>query len=183
MGFPKALCLLGQSSFLQSIVETLTACQVHHIVVVVGAQAERVIKFHLDHGLSNVHYVLNPDWQTTYMLESLRCGLKHVPLDHAVLHWPVDCVDVHPHDLSALLKSKSPLSALVYDNKLAHPMRISADAVGLLRDDAQNFASLRDFVAKFDIEAVPTKFRALMNCNTPEHLRNYMQNALLDDAH
>ena len=183
MGTPKALCLLDSRSFLQSIVETLHHCRVQKIVVVVGAHADQVVRYHLERGLNDVTFVSNPRWQSTYMLESLLCGLQHVPPNYAVLHWPVDCVDVHTDDLNALLARTEPLSSLVYDGVPAHPMRISPEAVQHLIQNVQTYSSLRDLVAHFGVTPVPTRYDALMNCNTPERLQEYVQNSLIRKVH
>lgn len=172
MGHNKALCRIDQFTFLSSIVDTLHKVNVHSIVVVVGSQAQDVMQMHQS---LDVIWAENPAWQTTFMLESLVCGLQHVPADHAVLHWPVDCVDVKPSDLNTLIHcDEAPLATLAFAGQPGHPMRISAPAANRLRHDHTRYNSLRDFVKEFGLHVVNAEFDALMNCNTQEKLQDYV---------
>ena len=172
MGCPKALCLLGHLSFLASIVETLHAVSVDDITVVIGADAQRIRNTHANLA---VQWVENADWRHTYMLESLLCGLKRVPQNHAVIHWPVDCVDVHVEDLKQLMDTKAPLASLAYDGVPGHPMRLAPKCVALLRQKANQYASLRQFVDEVGLETIAAQHPALMNCNTPQRLGDYLK--------
>ena len=175
MGCPKALCLLGHRSFLFSIVETLKAANIHSIFVVIGAEAERVRQYH---ARLDVQWVYNPQWDSTYMLESLVCGLQFVPEHHAVLHWPVDCVDVHVSDIRALMASEAPLASLAFDGVAGHPMRLAPNSVDELRASSKRYSSLRDFVDHKGLFLIPAVYPALMNCNTPDQLSAYLQKSL-----
>ena len=172
MGCPKALCLLGHCSFLSSIVETLYSVCVDNIIVVVGAEAQRIRDAHAN---LSVQWVENADWQHTYMLESLLCGLERVPQKHAVIHWPVDCVDVHVEDLKHLMDTKAPLASLAYDGVPGHPMRLTPEYVALLRQKAPQYVSLRQFVDEFCLETIAAQHPALMNSNTPQRLDDYLK--------
>ncbi len=172
MGFNKALCRLNHASFLSNIVESLISLQIHSIFVVVGSQADVVMAQHTH---LPVQWIVNPQWSTTFMLDSLLCGLAHVPAQHAVLHWPVDCVDIDPRDLKKLIDlTDADLAALAFEGQLGHPMKISARAVAMLKQNASHYASLRDFVKDVGIRPVHAQFGALMNCNTPEQLQTYI---------
>ena len=175
MGRPKALCLLDHRSFLFSIVETLQAANIHSIFVVIGAEAERIRKAH---SFLNVHWVYNPQWDSTYMLESLVCGLMQVPKHHAVLHWPVDCVGVHLADIQTLMAAEAPLASLAFDGVPGHPMRLSQKMAQELRTHANLFPSLRAFVEQYGVVPIPAAYPALMNCNTPDQLAAYLQKSL-----
>ena len=172
MGCPKALCLLGVHTFLSSIVETLHEAGIFSVIVVIGAEAQRVRQMH-DH--LAVTWVLNADWASTFMLESLMCGMQFVPHDHAVIHWPVDCVDVHVNDVRRLMAAKEPLVSLAFEDGPGHPMKMSCACAADLRRHFGRYNSLRAFVDAQRMTTLRADYPALMNCNTPECLSNYLK--------
>ena len=175
MGQNKALCRLESETFLESIVTVLksvTAPQISPIVVVTGSQADLVRQIH---ETLDVVWACNPQWQTTHMLESLTCGLQYVPAGYAVLHWPVDCIGIHHDDLIHLLSAPpAPFTVLACDGKPGHPMRIAPEWADRIRCGQHQFSSLRDFFKECPRSLVEISHHALMNCNDPQTLADFI---------
>ena len=173
MGQNKALCQLSPSeTFLSSIVHTLTKAGVDKIIVVIGAQAETVQQCHAN---LDVQWVVNPDWKTTYMLESLTCGIRACSPECGIIHWPVDCVGVHPSDLMRLLAApQAPFAALSFQGKRGHPLRIAPHKASILRTCSHTFTSLRDFFYSDSCICIEANYPALMNCNDPHRLADFI---------
>ena len=164
MGQNKALCRISDDeTFLMHIVRTLNLCGIQQIIVVTGAQSDKVVHTHKK---LNVVWAKNDQWQSTYMLESLVCGLQKVPENINIIHWPVDCLFIHPEDLEGLINApESPLAVLCWHNEPGHPMRISAQMVDFLRNSHHRYASLREFVEQHECLRIEAHHPSLMNCN------------------
>ncbi len=76
MGFPKALLPIDGQTFVERIVGALAASRVGSIVVVLGAQHERIAA---ETQLAPARIVLNPDWPQG-QLSSLTTGLRALPM-------------------------------------------------------------------------------------------------------
>ena len=176
MGQNKALCLMGHDTFLTSIVrvlQTMIAPPVSPIVVVTGAQADDVRNAHQN--LIGISWVLNPDWETTHMLESLVCGLQIIPSGMNVLQWPVDCIGVQHEDLRLLLNATpAPFTVLSHNGKPGHPMRILAPQADFLRAHPDAYASLKEVFRDYPRQCVEASGAVLNNCNTPQNLADFV---------
>lgn len=173
MGCTKALCKLTPTqTFLEHIVETIQQTDIQNIVVVTGAQAEEIQK-QLAH--LNVIWIQNQQWQTTHMLESLTCGLKAIPDHHTVIHWPVDCIGITANDLKKLMDApEAPFAVLANQGIPGHPLRISPENVQKLKSGNHQAQSLREFVDLNTCLKIEAQSDALMNCNDPKTLQNFM---------
>ncbi len=169
MGQNKALCKLSDhETFLESIVNSLHACSIGNIVVVTGAQDQIVRSVH--HNLP-VKWCYNERYQSTFMLESLTCGLQLVPEQAAVIHWPVDCLFIHPDDLKTLIHApESPLAVLSWNHEPGHPLRIAPQTAEILRKNADKYSSLREFVESQKCLCIEAAHESLLNCNDPQTL-------------
>lgn len=170
MGRNKALCTIHGQTFLRNIVHSLDQTGIRNIVAVTGAQSETVRHTHRD---LDITWAYNPDWQTTFMLETLICALHLIPERSTILHWPVDCVCIHPDDLRALLASTAPLAVLCWHDMPGHPMRIAPNLADKLRSGALKFNSLRDLTTAFPCAHIHAAHDALLNCNTPQMLAEF----------
>ena len=170
MGQNKALCTIHGQTFLRNIVNALHQAGLRDIIAVTGAQSQQVRDTHRDLDIIWAH---NPDWQTTFMLETLTCALPHIPRQSAILHWPVDCVCIHPDDLRRLLASPAPLAVLSWHGTPGHPMRIGPQAADSLRDGTLRLQTLRDLTTAIPCTHVSATHDALLNCNTPQQLANF----------
>ncbi len=173
MGQSKALCHISNAkTFLSSIVDTLRQCGIIDIVVVLGAEHEKVRAFHRD---LPVRWVYNQQWQTTFMLESLVCGLEHVPAGTDVIHWPVDCLFIHPEDLNRLIaQTGNETAVLSWDGVPGHPVLLGKDDADELRRNSGSYRSLREFVESRVCMAIEAAYPALLNCNSPDMLEQFL---------
>ena len=181
MGCPKALCRIGPRTFLQDILHSLAAAGVRRALAMIGARAQEVLEYHRTSPLTppqeNIAcgFAISPNWRREHMLETLGRGIANMADDTAVLHWPVDCVDVHPDDLRRLLDAEGgPIRGLFWGREAGHPIWLSPEAVQILRRDRHRYATLRDFVNDLGCVPVAAKHPSLQNCNTPDMLREYM---------
>lgn len=172
MGCPKALCrLMADKTFLDIIIETVQSADIKHIVVVIGAQAEEVRQAHRH---LDVVWCENKNWKNTHMMESLICGLHHVPAHHMVLHWPVDCIGITAEDLRILIQSPmSPFAVPANNDMPGHPLRISSQKAEILKS-THDFQSLKEFVASDWCTKIEVKSDVLLNCNDRVALQNFM---------
>lgn len=98
-GKTKALGELQGKTFLEMIVSSLDHPQLAQPRVVIGASADEV---RARHAHLSVTWVLNPDWPTSGMRESIACAL--VGLDGDALIWPVDGPFAEPAIIHNLLQ-------------------------------------------------------------------------------
>lgn len=173
MGQNKALCQIsGSKTFLSSIVDTLRLCGIIDIVVVLGSEHEKVREFYRE---LPVRWAYNRQWQSTFMLESLLCGLDKVPLGQDVIHWPVDCLFVHPDDLNRLIgRAGCGTSVLCWHGVPGHPIMLGKDDADKLRHHAKNYSSLREFVENCHCTMIEAAYPALLNCNSPDMLEQFL---------
>jgi molybdenum cofactor cytidylyltransferase len=156
MGFPKALLRYREETFLDRLVG-LFAARCAPVIVVLGAEAERIRAGERPSGQADATYVVNPDWargQTT----SMQCGLRAVPPEaDGVLFTLVDHPAVAPATIEALLAE--PCAALVrvprYHGRRGHPIWFSRAIIdeflalpetGAARDVVRGHAAETEFV-------------------------------------
>jgi molybdenum cofactor cytidylyltransferase len=156
MGFPKALLPYGEETFLDRLAG-LFAARCSPVIVVLGAEAERIRAGGGPTGHSAATFVVNPDWargQTT----SMQCGLRAIP-PHAdgVLFTLVDHPAVRPDTIDALLAG--PRAALLrvprYHRRRGHPIWFSRELIpeflalpetGAARDVVRSHAAQTEFL-------------------------------------
>lgn len=177
MGQNKALCRISDDeTFLSSIVSSIrSVAMTAPVAVVIGAQAEEVRARHrfLSQQTPLV-WVENASWATTHMLDSLMLGISAIPKNHAILHWPVDCIGILPADIIRLLNAEdSPFAVLSFHGIPGHPLRISASKSDWLRDHASSFDSLKSVIRGDRRVFVESDTHALMNCNDPQKLGRF----------
>lgn len=170
MGQNKALCTIHGQTFLRDIVNTLTQTGIRKIVTVTGSESEKVRRAHRD---LDITWAYNPNWHTTFMLETLKCALEMIPEHSVVVHWPVDCVCIDSGDLRALLASEAPVSVLCWHGLSGHPMRLSPEVADQLRSGEIKLNSLRELTAAFSCAHIDALHEALLNCNTPQMLAEF----------
>lgn len=175
MGKTKALCMIDTETFLSSIVHCLEQVGIRTIVCVLGADADSIMAYHKK---LNICWCHNPQWQTTHMRESLYLGLRDLPKNCGVLHWPVDCIGVSVEDLNRLISADGDVVVPRYAGQAGHPLRLSANAAERYRQDYLQFETLRDFVASYAPSFVEATGAALMNCNDPQMLEHFLEQRL-----
>jgi len=126
-GIPKALLTLQDKTFLEITVQKIKNAGVNDILVVVGADAEKILPLCRE---LRVRAVVNDNWQAG-MLSSIITGLEALPQDiDAIFLVPVDFPLVKPETYSAILeawkKERRGIISPVYNGKLGHPVLISS---------------------------------------------------------
>jgi molybdenum cofactor cytidylyltransferase len=152
MGFPKALLRYREETFLDRLAG-LFAARCSPVVVVLGAQAERI--------RAGVHsaatFVVNPEWargQTT----SMQCGLGALPAEaDGVLFTLVDHPAVAATTIDALLAGPHATLLRVprFDGRRGHPIWFSRELIpeflalpqtGAARDVVRGHATETEFL-------------------------------------
>ncbi len=129
MGSPKALLKIGEKTFLQHIVGELHSANVSEIVIVLGADAEK-IRATLDWFDGDV--VVNNDWQRG-QLSSLITGINFLekknidgvivcPVDH-----PLISAKLISELASAFYSSKKKIIIPVFNKQRGHPIIFSKE--------------------------------------------------------
>jgi molybdenum cofactor cytidylyltransferase len=181
MGFPKALLLYRDETFVDTLIG-LYAARCSPVIVVLGAAAERIRE-----GVGRpADFVVNAEWEQG-MTTSLQCGLRAVPEGcEGVLLTLVDHPAVAPATLDLLLTQPRPLLRVPrYQGKRGHPVWFSRAMFGeflalpagaAARDVVHShfpeaeFLDLDDPGIVADIDD-PEAYRALMSRNLPSRDR------------
>jgi len=156
MGFPKALLRYREETFLDRLAG-LFAARCSPVIVVLGAEAERIRANGGPRGRPAATFVVNPDWargQTT----SMQCGLRAVPPEaDGVLFTLVDHPAVRPATIDALLAGSRATLLRVprYQGHRGHPIWFSREIVpeflalpvsGAARDVVHGHAAQTEFL-------------------------------------
>ena len=127
MGRPKALLPLPDGrSFLETVLDTLAACGVLGVRVVLGHDAEAVSAAV---GLPFEAEVENLEWERG-MLSSVQAGVRALPAEATgMLLWPVDHPLVREGTLTRILscEGRAPVVVPVHGGKRGHPSLFHAD--------------------------------------------------------
>jgi CTP:molybdopterin cytidylyltransferase MocA len=127
MGQPKALLSVPASvPGLTLIGAHVAALRPHcqRVVVVLGCQAE-AIRQTLD---PEVEVLLNADWETSQMVDSVRMGLQLLPADDHVLITPVDAPPA-PEPVLQVMSAGSGSAVPTHQSHPGHPVRVEIGAV------------------------------------------------------
>lgn len=166
MGMNKALARMNDGrSFLHHIVTCAAQAGIDTVYVVIGSQAAQVREAHpLD-----VHWVLNTQWHTNSMMDSLRLALRQIPRGCAAIHWPVDCIGIQPAALRELRAQAADRCALLsHLGQWGHPVWLGPRAVQELVVRPQAYPTLRHYLLlnAACVQRIPSGSAALANCNT-----------------
>jgi molybdenum cofactor cytidylyltransferase len=148
MGFPKALLLYRDDTFLDTLVG-LFAARCQPVIVVLGAHAGRI----REGARRPATFVTNADYQRG-QTSSMQCGLRAVPPGaESVLFTLVDHPAVAPATLDALLAGPGPpvriprplLRVPRYQGRRGHPIWFSRELIAEFLDLPEN-GTARDIV-------------------------------------
>ncbi len=175
MGQAKALTEIAGRTFLEHIIHCATAAGCGPVLVVTGAQAERVRERHSNTAVGWVH---NHRWEHTGMLESVLCALPRLCTHAPCLIWPVDCPLVSPLTLQELQQAgtnaappRAPWAIQPsYLGRPGHPLWLAPTAWSLLPVEGLHLqAFLRRFATRR--RQIPVDDPHVVgNINTPEDL-------------
>ncbi len=128
-GSPKALAKLSQCTVLEHLQKQLIHCaQVTEIIIVVGAKADQIKSFILNH--NKVKVVYNKDYNFG-QTSSFKAGLKYAAPDtQGFMLWPVDYPIIKNETIdqliNAFLENKSSILIPSFDGQKGHPPIFSA---------------------------------------------------------
>jgi len=129
MGRPKALLKAGGRTFLEAILDTLEACGVTEVHVVLGHRGEEIRAAALR---DPARLVVNPDYDRG-MLSSARVGIRALsPRVDAFLLWPVDHPLVAAETVSRLLDARRAGARIAvprHRGRRGHPVLLAIDLV------------------------------------------------------
>ncbi|MDI6767819.1 MAG: nucleotidyltransferase family protein [Bacteroidota bacterium] len=183
MGTPKALLKIGETTFLQYIVETLHSSRIIDNVIVLGAEAEEIQKT-----LSwfDGKVAVNNDWQKG-QLTSIITGLNNLDMTktdpeeiHGVMICPVD----HPLLSQAILvdllqgfwKSKKQIIIPTFNSKRGHPVIFHRELFDEIRKAALDLgarAVVRNHPDKV-FEVAVQEPGVVANIDTPENYQHFV---------
>ena len=128
-GSPKALAPLPSGKVIEHIIATLLASSVDVICVVLGADADKIKPFILNH--KKVYIVYNKDYKFG-QTSSFQSGLRHCPPScRGVFLCPVDYPFIKKEtfdQMTAYFNTHHPLLLLpVYNEKRGHPPLFNAE--------------------------------------------------------
>ena len=147
---PKCLTELGGRTLIERQIDTLGAAGVTDIVIVTGYLGDML-------ALDGTRQVVNPDWATTNMVESLFCAEAEFTGDMIVSYGDIV---YEPRVLSALLDSAEDISVVVdrqwraywesrFEDPLSDAESLTLDANGHITDIGNPPESLDDIEAQY----------------------------------
>lgn len=180
MGSPKALLKIGEKTFLQHIIEILSAKYVEEIHVVLGAFSDEIEPSIAD---LPVNVLINGQWDSG-QLSSLIKGLHAIDDDRSdgVLVWPVD----HPlvsgvlidELLNAFENDHEKIVIPKYNGRRGHPVIFPKKTFHELRlaspDEGARSVVRRNDSIVYEVET--SEEAILINIDTPEDYINYIKN-------
>jgi molybdenum cofactor cytidylyltransferase len=123
-GSPKALAKIGQENAIERIQNTLLASNiVDEIIVVLGAQAERISPYVFNH--KKLRLVHNKDFKLG-QTSSVQAGISNIEaFTRGIMLFPVDCPLIKPEtieEISHFFIEKNPsILVPVYQSQKGHP--------------------------------------------------------------
>lgn len=180
LGMAKQLLLRDSETLIHRTVRLVAATRPARIIVVLGANAERLAT-----ELADIPHtpVVNAGWHTG-LAGSLRAAALHVPKNHAVLIVACDQPALEEHHLRLLLAGADAVparsAATDIDGVLGIPAVVPGEWFADL--DAQGDRGFRDRLRSLPVDAV---FRLqaqelALDIDTPAELRDAVQAGLLD---
>ena len=185
MGTPKALLKIGEKTFLQHIVETLHSARIIDVVIVVGAEAEKIQKTII---WFDGKVVINNDWHKG-QLSSIIAGLNALDLTKSEpeeIHGAIICPVDHPLLTQSLLVdllqgywlSKKRIIIPIHRGKRGHPIIFDRELFDDIRNapiDIGARAVVRNH--EQDIQEVDVNDEGvLINIDSPDDYKKYIQN-------
>ena len=185
MGSPKALLKIGEKTFLQYIVEALHSARIIDVVIVFGAEAEKIQKTLT---WFDGKIVTNNDWQKG-QLSSIITGLNALDLTKSEpeeIHGAIICPADHPLLTQSLLVdllqgywlSKKRIIIPIHRGKRGHPVIFDRE----LFDDIRNAPidiGAREVVRNHEQEVHEVDVNdegVLINIDSPDDYKKYILN-------
>lgn len=177
LGRPKMTLPLRQGTVLSAAVEAFLATELERVVVVLGAEAQRVRRDAALPEDSRLCVVVNPDWQAG-MSSSLRCGVETARAAdaEAILVALGDQPGLSPGRIREVLRAFAPRVRLVVPASHgvpAHPVLFASglfDELAALTGDV----GAREVIRRHENEAVKIEVEPLPDVDTEEDYRKLL---------
>ncbi len=122
-GFPKALGQIKKRTIIETTQNNLLQSNINNIIIVLGAEAERIQPFVLKHKRVTVVYNNHYNFGQT---SSFKCGLSKVNSGtHGILLLPIDFPSVDVKTINLLIEAFAKKEFLIiipsYNNQKGHP--------------------------------------------------------------
>ena len=125
MGRYKPLLPVNGKPAIIHLISTMQTAGVDHCILVTGYRADDLME--TCRGIDRIHFVHNPDYATTGMLESACIAFRSVPKECSrVLFTPGDIPLIPAAIVKELLAHKEPLIFPSYQMRKGHPVSIDA---------------------------------------------------------
>ena len=132
MGTFKPLLDFGNSTVIETVIQTLQCADVEKIIVVTGHCAETLEKQLSRYPVTCVH---NPYYKTSHMFDSALLGFQELYQKcYKILFSPADIPGYQPSTVQTLLESQSLLACPTYNEKKGHPLMMSHSVLTQLLD-------------------------------------------------
>lgn len=155
-------------TIIEILLKSILASKVDRIIVVLGHEAELVIKKvqHFDSNL--LHSVVNPNYINGGMSSSIRQGVKFALDSHAIIITPADIPLIPSKVFDQLIDYYSNHSPLViiptYQEQKGHPILISSKLFQQVQRISEEKRGLKEIVQAYwnDIIFLPTDSREIL---------------------
>jgi len=185
MGTPKALLKIGEKTFLQHIVETLHSARIIDVVIVIGAEAEKIQKTLT---WFDGKVVVNDEWQKG-QLSSIITGLNALDLTKSEpeeIHGAIICPADHPLLTQSLLVdllqgywlSKKRIIIPIHRGKRGHPVIFDRELFDDIRNAPLDIGA-RAVVRNHEQEVHEVDVNdegVLINIDSPDDYKKYILN-------
>jgi molybdenum cofactor cytidylyltransferase len=175
MGKPKMLLPFGEKTILESVLDTILATPVQRIMVVLGAEREKISSLISQYP---VEKVFNPDFRTG-MLSSVQAGFSALPPEaEAAMVFlgdqPFVSADVVAQVCEASVRSPRSIILPVFGKRRGHPVLIPA---GLWKeiDSLSPEVGLRELIHRHGrevLEVAVEEENILMDIDDPQDYRD-----------
>lgn len=185
MGLPKALLKIGEKTFLQHIVEALHSARIIDVVIVLGAEAEKIQKTLT---WFDGKVVVNDEWQKG-QLTSIITGLNNLDMtatDPEEIHGAIICPADHPLLTQSLLVdllqgywlSKKRIIIPIHRGKRGHPVIFDRELFDDIRNAPLDIGA-RAVVRNHEQEVHKVDVNdegVLINIDSPDDYKKYILN-------
>lgn len=178
MGRPKALLPVGGETLLASIILRLLEAPLSRVVVILGSEAQAIIREAKLPSSPHLTIVENESWREG-VASSLRCALAVEPSAACAVVALGDQPGVEPSVVSRLLelwRCGAPLALPVHDGRAGHPVLFDRSLFPELRT-LQGDSGAREVIRRHWEEAATVSARPLWDIDTPADYRAFAEGA------
>ncbi|UCE13554.1 MAG: nucleotidyltransferase family protein [Candidatus Heimdallarchaeota archaeon] len=155
-------------TIIEILLKSILASKVDRTIVVLGHEAELVIKKikHFDSNL--LHSIVNPNYINGGMSSSIRQGVKHALDSHAIIITPADIPLIPPKVFDQLIDyyfNHSPRVIIpTFQDQKGHPILVSSELFQQVLNISEEKRGMKEIVQNYwdDIIFLPTDSREIL---------------------